>query len=120
MEKLSELREDTMLTVQIGNGDINVMSKKDFMNSSEYLDREPDLQREDYPEVTIGVPQVADFSFEYALECAGDEMYEDWKTNVTYSLEKQGFDFKGIEKVINKVFAEHPTYYVGKLVDIDN
>ena len=74
MEKLSELREDTMLTVQIGNGDINVMSKKDFMNSSEYLDREPDLQREDYPEVTIGVPQVADFSFKMKCTKIGKPM----------------------------------------------
>lgn len=120
MEKLSELSEDTMLTVQIGNGDINVMSKKDFLNSSEYLERGPDVQIEDYPQVTIGVPQVAEFSFEYAFECSGDEMYEGWSDNVTYALEKQGFDLKWIEEVINKVFAEHPTYYEGKLVDIDS
>lgn len=119
MKKLSELDSDTMLTVQIGDkSDFTVMTKEIFINSSEYLDRGY-VQDPDYPQVTIAEPIIANFSFDYAFECAGDEQHEDWKEEVTAELENAGFDFKKIEEQINKVFEVHPSYYEGDMVDID-
>jgi hypothetical protein len=116
--KLSDVNDSTKLCVSnMGDGDIAVMTKLDFLDSSQFLDMDKN-DKETIPDISIAEPMTANFSFENVLENLADEMHEDWQEDVTYDLNKV-LDLKEIEDKINKVFAKNPTYYEGTFVEID-
>lgn len=114
--KISEIPDNTMLC--IGNGycdDLTVMEKADFLKSDYFLDY-PFWQ---LPEVTLAERQVATFDLKDILEYIGeDDMYEDWVEHVYDSLRDQPETIAFLD-LIKRTFDAHPTYYKGKLVEID-
>lgn len=112
--KLSELPDNTMLCV--GDGyydDISVMEKSDFLES------DYDSPAGSLPEVTLAERQVAAFDLKDILEYIGeDDMYEDWVDHVYDSLRDQPETLAFLD-LVKRTFDAHPTYYKGKLVEID-
>lgn len=117
MKNLSEIRNDTMLTVQTRDwSEFEVMSKQDFIESDTYVNR-PYIEDSNYPEVTIAVKSVAKFDLENALENLEDDMYEDWLPSVMSDISKE--DRERIENDINKYLEGRPSYWEGEMVDIE-
>lgn len=116
MPKLSELANDTMLC--IGNGDLRVMDKSDFLESAEFLD----YPIEPFPEVTVAVPEIKTFDtrdLASFLENLGeDDTYEGWAEDVFDAI-KDAPETEAFLRVLNAAFASHITYYEGHHVDID-
>lgn len=114
--KLSELPDDTMLCV--GNGhydDLQVMEKVDFLKSSYFLD----YPAWSFPEVTLAERQVATFDLKDIIDYIGeDDMYEDWNEHVYDSLRDQPETIAFLD-LVKRTFDAHPSYYKGKLVEID-
>lgn len=108
MKKLSELKDDVLLCVMPKEYDGKVMDKKEFMQSSYYLDR-GDV------EVTIAEETFATFDLYCALECLEDDMDEDWLSNVTSEIPKEVTE--RIEAEINSYLKKYPNYYTGEAVD---
>jgi len=117
MKKLSEINNETMLTVQTKEwSEFEVMSKQDFIESDTYVNR-PYIEDSNYPEVTVAVKSIAKFNLEYALESLEDEMYEDWLASVMRDISKE--DRERIENDINKYLEARPSYWEGEMVDIE-
>lgn len=116
MLKLSELPNNAMLCVGNNyNGDIQVMDKADFLESSYFLD----YPVEPFPKVTLADPMVATFDLRYIIEGIGeDEMYEDWDDYV-YDCLKDEPETKAFLDLVKRTFEAHPTYYEGKPIEID-
>lgn len=108
MKKLSEIDDDTLLTVTPKGYDGTVMDKEEFMQSSYYIDR-------DEVDVAIAEETFASFSLYYALECLEDDMHEDWLSNVMSAIPKDVRE--RIEAEINSYLDKEPTYYPGEAVD---
>lgn len=111
--KLSEVENSQMLVVRVGSQDGVVMTKEDFLQSEEYLDRLEGLK------VYIGEKEVETFDLYNVFENMEDDKYEDWIQDVWPKIEK-AVDVAAIEKAINDVMEQHPTYWDGRCVDIDN
>lgn len=108
MKKLTELDDDCLLVVDKAEYDPKLMSKKEFVESHYYLDRED-------VDVSIADERYASFDLQYALECVGeDEMHEDWLENVMDRIPKEVRE--RIEAEINEYLNKEPTYYPGKLI----
>lgn len=107
MKKLSELDDDTYLVIEPLNCDSRVMDKAEFMQSHWYLDKEA-------VKVTVAKEVYANFDLHYALECIGDDMHEDWLSNVMDSIPIEVRE--RIEKEINGYLEKEPTYYPGEEV----
>ena len=115
MKKLSEISNDTMITVEHRyDGDFEVMSKADFLESAYFLD----FPVEPFPMITIADAVRARFSLSDAIETLSDEMHEDWFSDVGYAL-AEALNIKEIEKKINDILDEYPTYYQGETINID-
>lgn len=108
MKKLSELIDDTLLCVTPKGFDGRVIDKKEFMQSSYYLDG-GDV------EVAIAKETFASFDLYYALECIEDDMHEDWLSDVISAIPKEVRE--RIEAEINSYLEKEPTYYPGEAVD---
>lgn len=108
MKKLSDLADDTLLTVTLSGYDVAVMDKEEFLQSSFYLDR-------DDVEVAIAEEVFASFDLYYALECLEDDMHEDWLSNVMSTIPKEVRT--RIEAEINGYLEKEPTYYPSEAVD---
>ena len=117
MKKLSELQKDTILTVKPSGEDMQIMSVAGFCDNLEsgYYD-EDDIRT---ITVTVADRWICEFSWEDVIENYADEMHEDWYDCVMPDL-MQKFDMDEVEKIINEVFSENPTYYEGEVVDIEN
>lgn len=111
MKKLSEIANDTLLTVTPKGYDGTTMDKEEFMQSSYYLDR-ADV------EVAIAKETFASFDLYYALECLEDDMHDDWLSNVMSAIPKEVRE--RIEAEINGYLEKEPTYYPGESVDWQN
>lgn len=115
MKKLSELSDEIMLCVESRyDGDIEVMSKKDFLDSSYYLD----FPAEPFPKVTIGDRSTKQFDLQHIIYEMSDEMYEDWDEDVWGEL-KATLNVVELEATINAVLDRYPTYFEGEEVAID-
>lgn len=108
MKKLSEIADDILLTVTPNGHDGTVMDKREFMQSSYYLDK-------DNVEVAVAEETFANFSLYYALECLEDDMHEDWLGDVMSAIPKDVRE--RIEAEINGYLEKEPTYYPGEAVD---
>lgn len=115
MKKLSELPNDAMLCIEHRNdGDIEAMSKEDFLDSAYYLD----YPAEPYPIVTVAESQTQMFSLDSIIEMMADEMHEDWDMDVLYEL-REIPNIAEFEAMINKVLSEYPAYFEGEIIEID-
>lgn len=115
MKKLSELSNDIMLCVANNyDGDIQVMSKEEFLDSAYYLD----YPVEPFPTVTIGDIVTQRFDLGNIIYNMSDDMYEDWDDDVMCEL-KGTEGIAEFELLINKILERHPTYYEGEKVEID-
>jgi len=113
MIKLSELSNDTMICLD--NGDISVMSKEEFINSSYYIDRDTD----ECPEVYTAKLTTIKFDVEEWVNHLGeDETYEDWVEDMCYSIGEE--NIKLIEGIMNKASEKNPIYWEDKKIDINN
>lgn len=108
MKRLSELNEEEMLVITPKRYDSTVMDKKEFLQSSYYLDKD---------EVTVFVAKkkYACFSLEDALEGLEDDMHEEWLSNVMNTIPKAVME--RVETEINSYLQKEPTYYPGEAVD---
>ncbi|OFV69278.1 hypothetical protein [Acetobacterium wieringae] len=116
MTRLEDVSKGTMITVK---------SKEDFY--FRVLTRE-DLERElkekkvakakvkNDIELTKAEKLVAEFSFKKVLGYFGEvyEMHEDWQEAVMQDIEDSGIEVKKIEKAINEVFRNNPTFIEGE------
>ena len=110
MRKLSELSNDTMLTV--GNGP-EIMTKEAFLDSAYFLDGEQ-------VEVTIADKCVETFSFADLIEERKENNYEDWDEEVNRDISSEQWEIlKKAEKVINEIFEGRPCFWEGKKVEVD-
>jgi len=119
MKKLSEISNDTMLTVKCDDGDFEAMEKVFFLDGSYYLDRHSEMS--EYPQVTIAEPIQAIFDWKSTIEELGTEMYEDWEDRFWGDISAE--DRKVLDKaaeIVNKACAANLTYYEGEKVDIEN
>ena len=116
MIKLSTLRSDTLLCV--GNnydGELRVMDKAEFLESAYFLD----YPVEPFPEVRLADPCVSTFDLRKTIERIGeDDTYEGWDEDVYDSLKNEP-ETKAFLELVKRTFEAHPTYYEGKLVEID-
>lgn len=119
MKKLSELSEDTMLTVEHRNdGEMEIMSVKDYYDSCYYLD----YPVEPLTKVTIAEKTCAKFNLCEVLERIGEgETHESWYEDVLHDIDKSDLDVKGFEEKINTILSRNPTYWDGEeiLIDVD-
>lgn len=117
MKKLSELSDDTMLTVEhkswYGG---KVMDKMDLIQQLEGIRNDGYL---DELVVRIAEATYATFSFDDVIEWAADEMHEDWIDNVTADLEGSHLDIRWIEDQINDIYKRNPSYHAGDLVEVN-
>jgi hypothetical protein len=98
MKKLSELADDDFLMVND-----YIMTKDEFLASSEYLDRET----EDYPDVYTAKVKPLVFDVGEWVEGVGDgEDYEGWYEDIITSLSSE--NIKLIEKIMNEASEKHP------------
>lgn len=116
MKKLSELNNDTMLTVQHRhNGDFSVMSKEDFLDSSYFLD----YPVEPFPVVTVAETTVPRVDLESFIEYIGeDETYEGWAEDVCQSILSDPITQDFLTK-LNHIISLHPVYWEGEPVEVD-
>lgn len=115
MKKLSELSDDTMLCVEHNyDGDIQVMTKEEFLDSAYYLD----YPVEPFPIVTIADKSIQTFDLGDIIYNMADEMHEDWDDDVICEL-KGTAGIAEFEALINEILERHPTYYEGEEVKID-
>ena len=116
MIKLSELPQDTMLTVESNHsGEIFIMTKEDFLNSSYFLD----YPVEPFPKVTVADKTVVKFSLWNYIKWLGeDETHESWADDVYDDLMYYP-ETKAFIDTIKQVFENNPTYWEGNLVEID-
>lgn len=118
--KLSELEDSQKITVNIGGySDPYVTNKADYMKSGEYLDRNSGEYKTGFPKVHLAVAEIVGFNLIDALENIGDDMYEDWYEDVCNAI-KEKLDVDAIEKQVNDVLGEYPTYFDGRQVDTEN
>lgn len=116
MIKLSQLDDDAMLTVAHRyDGDIEIMDKADFLNSSYFLD----YPVAPFPSVTLAVRQVQTFNLFDTIERIGeDDTYEGWDEDVYNDL-RNAPETEAFLGLVNSIFERHPTYYEGNPVEID-
>lgn len=119
MKNLSELSNDILLTVAHRNdGDFEVMSKEDFLNSSYFLDMDKDYT----PEVTIADVEIKKMNDQVLCEMINtygyDDTYEDWEEDVVNYLSVHGYKEKIIE-MLEEAFDYYPIYWEGEKVNID-
>jgi hypothetical protein len=108
MIKLSELPMDTMLVIE----DV-AMTKEQYLDSAYYLDCE-DVK------IYVGEPSFANFSWDDEIERESEEMYEDWQDHILSDITKAEWEvLKKAEEIINKAYADRPTYWEGKPVEVD-
>ena len=98
MIKLSELNAEDYLTVQhVYDGDFEVMTKEEFMESSYYLD----YPKEPFPKVTKAIETTVYFNL---------DVWDD----ICSSL-----DVWKINKTIKNIFTAHSSYWEGEDIEID-
>lgn len=119
MKNLSELSDDILLTVAHRNdGDFEVMSKEEFLNSSYFLDMDKDYT----PEVTIADAEVKKMNDQVLCEMINtygyDDTYEDWEEDIVNYLNVCGYKEKIIE-MLKEAFDHYPIYWEGEKVNID-
>jgi len=116
MIKLSQLPDDTMLTVSHRyDGEIELMDKADFLQSAYFLD----YPVEPFPSVTLAVKQVQTFDLYDVIERIGeDDTYEDWDLDVYNDL-RNAPETEAFLNLIHTVFERHPTFWEGKPIEID-
>lgn len=116
MKKLSELSNDTLLTVkQRLGGDFSVMSKKGFLDSYYFLD----YQTEPFPNITIAEPFYAKFDlYNWLVYVGEDHCYEGWVEDVCERLAIEPETKAFIDRV-DQIFRAYPTYYEGEPVEVD-
>lgn len=116
MSKLSELSNDTWLTVAYqDDSEFKVMTKEDFINDGYLRECKTEPLR-----VTVADITIVKFDLNYAIENAGeDETYENWYDDVMNAIDK----IDGIDGFINKIddiLKNHPTYWeTDDIVEID-
>jgi hypothetical protein len=110
MKKLSELSDETILLV---TNDLHCMTKKEFLESSYFLDGE-------VCQVVLGQREVEHFDLDAMIEEKAENMYEDWDEHVMSDFTKEEWGIlRNAEEIINKVFNNRATYYEGDLVKVD-
>lgn len=107
LKNITELKDDTMLVITPSGQDAIAMSKKEFMASSYYIDKN-DIS------VAIAEEQTASFDLEYALESFEDDMHDEWLSEVMDGIPD---DVKErIESEINRYLEKVVTYYPGEAI----
>lgn len=116
MKRMDQINGSTLITVKSKEADFfRVVPKghferelKESRNSKEKVKKEFLLSKAE--------AVIAHFSFDNVLEYCGesDGMHEDWEEAVIQDLEDAGIDLKKIEKTINEVFKNNPTYIEGE------
>lgn len=117
MKKLSELHQDTMLVVnQDRYGEAIVLDKASFLLTSEYIDR----NKMEQLDVFLAEEECATFSFEKAINNIAEDMFEGWKEQVEWYMNKACLDLERIESQINEAFSKCPAFCCGEIVDVEN
>ena len=103
MIKLENINNDDYLIIETKNYyDSFVMDKEEFIQSHWYLDKE-DVK------VFTTKEEYAHFDLIDALEFIGDDMHEDWLSNVLNSIPEEVKE--RIENEVNGYLKKEPTYY---------
>lgn len=112
--KLSQILGSQLLYIERGKySDPVIMNKTDFINSDYFLNKEAvDVK------VFIAKPEITTFVLWDWIEWLGEENYEDWAITVYNEIMGNPITNEFI-LLVNKVFKDHPTYYPGRLVEID-
>lgn len=109
MIKLENINNDDYLIIEPKDYyDSFLMDKKEFMQSHWYLDKE------DVRVFTVKEEYVY-FDLAYALEWIGDDMHEEWLSNVLNSIPEEVKE--RIENEVNEYLKKEPTYYPDVEVD---
>lgn len=112
--KLSQIPSSQLLYIEKDKySDPEIMKKTDFINSDYFLNKETVEVN-----VFIAVPEVTRFTLYDWIEWLGEENYEDWTITVYDEIMKNPIANEFL-LLVNRVFENHPTYYPGKLVEID-
>lgn len=117
MKKLSELPNDTLLTVAFNKSDsvYTLYTKEELMNSGNLS-----WHKGQNHYITIAERITAEFDLYEALETNEEDiMYIGWTKDVKRNFDKANIDFKEINKIINAILEQNPTHYEGEEVEID-
>lgn len=116
MKKLSELSMETMLCVEHQNdGDFDVMSKEDYLNSGQFLD----YPVEPFTAVCLACKQVKRFDLWDYIEYTGeDDTYDGWDFDVYNDVKDTDVTLEFINQM-NDAFNRNPTYWEGEKVEVD-
>jgi len=107
MKDISELKKYDLLMVAEKNGDYNVISVEDFLESDIYLNKEN-------REVFIANERLAKFVLYDALEYLEGDMYEDWLDTIMNDIPEEVK--KHIEDHVNYYTKKNPSYECGEEV----
>ena len=120
--KLSEVKDDQMLVVKAFSWqDGNVISKSEYIKSSEYIDRNKGEYEAGFPKVYIADEEIDSFSLSNSIEAMEDDKYEDWYQDVWNALVSElGQDkITEFEDAVNRVIEKYPTYWNGRKIDVE-
>ena len=109
MKKLSELSPNDYIVVN--DIETGLMTKEAFLKIAHL----PDFE---FATICEAETVVQLFSWSYILEALADDMYDEWAENV-YDDIKGIPALRDVERVMNKIFNSHPTYYEGRQLEND-
>lgn len=113
MVKLSELKDHEMLIVDMGSYG-NVISKEDYLNEIEEYRGYKVYTSHKYKASIDALDMI-----ESAIECEGDNMYEDWDIEIKQDISKG--DIEDMQKILNRILSrsDNISYTEKEQVKID-
>lgn len=106
--KWSEVKNDEYIGYYNEFGGVTIITKEDYNK----------CDPKDLKTYYTTIKEVAVFNWKDVVENLADEMYEDWEDVINESF-KNNLSIQEIEKTINQILQDNPTYFLDKVIDFN-